>query len=909
MTGCVDQLMNHRHPIRGIVAKPWAIACTWLWLAAFPELLAAQGQVADSGPPPPDPPRWADFVETDFPFFSSVLDARNTGPGWPAHNLTPRGLILNLGQDCWACFDTDLLRVAMIWSGPGITPVSMAQISYHDPGAKAPEGQEKLPRISGTPWLANGIYPGWQTGTNAVLEDPRPPTPDPSEVGRGPLDPKNGRFRSIRPAMSGAVLEYEVAGVLVQEQMTASRQNGQLLVSRSFKMAPRPQPLTLVLGQRPPGAGNPLAITVAADSRSNQAAIELRTDATGLTVAQIRASPNAIAFTVTIGGQTAGHQPRLKPIPSPAPAARWPQTVTTRGTLSTNLGAFVVDNLSLPLANPWRRNIRLADIAFLPDGRAALVTFDGDVWLVSGLVGDLSAVTWRRFTSGFHEPLGIATRGGDLFVFDRNGLWRLPHPGQTGEAEVHELFSDAFAQTAETREFASGLRVAPDGSFVLAKGGQQSATTGRHNGTILRVAANGQSVQVLGWGLRQPFIGVDPVTGMVTASDQEGNYVPATPIHIIRDGQFYGFLSSRMPKEQYPAPIAEPLTWIPHTINASAASQVWLNNARMGPLNGACLAIGYFRPELFLVLLNERSPHPQAAVVSLTTDLPFAPLNGAVNPVDGQLYLTGFQIWGTVAPQISGLARVRYTGSPSPLPRVVAPFAQGILLKFDEPLAPAVATNPVNYSVERWNYRRSAAYGSPHLLRDGHPGQETMLPTSAYLSADGRAVFLGLPDMHTVMQMRVGWAVTAQNGNRLEQDAYLTVHELSQFNPTAEGFPPLTIDLTPRRSTTTIAATPVTVDEGRRLANLLGCFACHSTDGTLAGKVGPTWKGLSGSKVPLKDGRQVVADEAYLRESIREPQAKIVRGFDKSDAGMPSYQGVITDDQIEALVLYLKSLQ
>src|ERR1051326_2220712 len=50
---------------------------------------------------------WADFVETNFPFFSSALDARKLGRELPADNLTPRGIILNLGSDCWACFDTD----------------------------------------------------------------------------------------------------------------------------------------------------------------------------------------------------------------------------------------------------------------------------------------------------------------------------------------------------------------------------------------------------------------------------------------------------------------------------------------------------------------------------------------------------------------------------------------------------------------------------------------------------------------------------------------------------------------------------------------------------------------------------------------------------------------------------------
>ena len=61
----------------------------------------------------------------------------------------------------------------------------------------------------------------------------------------------------------------------------------------------------------------------------------------------------------------------------------------------------------------------------------------------------------------------------------------------------------------------------------------------------------------------------------------------------------------------YPAPIAEPLTWIPHATNASAMSQVWLYGARMGPLNDALVHIGFNSPELFRVLL-ERADRPAA---------------------------------------------------------------------------------------------------------------------------------------------------------------------------------------------------------------------------------------------------------------------------------------------------------
>ena len=73
--------------------------------------------------------------------------------------------------------------------------------------------------------------------------------------------------------------------------------------------------------------------------------------------------------------------------------------------------------------------------------------------------------------------------------------------------------------------------------------------------------------------------------------------------------------------------------------------------------------------------------------------------------------------------------------------------------------------------------------------------------------------------------------------------------------------------------------------------------------------MGPTWKGLFGHEVAFSDGSKAVADEAYLRQSIREPAAKVVRGYEKSDTAMPTYEGLISDPQLEALVLYIKTLQ
>ncbi len=901
---------------RDVSSHPTAQTC-WLSLLILLIVTLVQGAEPNASGGTPALPIWADFVETNFPFFSSVLDARKLGHGCPADNLTPRGIILNLGHECWACFDTDLLRMSVIWGGKGITPISMCQGSYHDPGAKTPDGQETLPQILGTPWLANGIYPGWQSGSEITLTDPREPGPDKREIGRGPLLSSAGRFNSVRLTQTGACLEYEVAGATVREWVRARLEKGQPVVERSFHIERLPQALSLALGRRANLAPDRLRVIFQADRFKGAAVAKYTEQEDGLLVVNVNPSTVPVGFRVAMSRSTEfipqqANSPRSAEfIPQEAghsPTARWPVRLSTHGILSSAQDAFVVDNIPLPLNNPWRRNIRLADLAFFKDGRAAAVTFDGDVWIISGLGGDLTEVKWKRFTSGLHEPLGLCIRNGEVFVFDRNGIWRLRDTDGNGEADVHELFSNAFTQTAETREFACGIKAALDGSFIIAKGGIQMTTLGQHNGSVLRVSADGKSSTVLGFGLREPFIGVHPKTGLVTASDQQGNYVPTTPLQIMRDHQFYGFLSKLLSKEQYPAPIADPLTWIPYPVNASGAGQVWLTDARMGPLNDALIHLGYNRPEIFAVLLNQRKPRLQAAVVSVTRNLDFAPLNGAVNPIDGQLYVTGFQIFGTTAKQISGLARLRYTGAASTLPREVTPMDQGILLRFDTALDKAKATDFSNFSAERWNYARTYAYGSPHFKPDGSKGQEAMTPSSAYLSRDGKSVFIGIPDMKPVMQMRVGWSLASRGGAVFEQSAYFTPYELAGFDASAEGFEPVTVDLTPK-ARLAAAEVPINSQEGRRQAELLGCAACHSPDGTSIEKVGPTWKGLFGSERRFADGSKAVANEAYIRESIREPAARVVRGFEKSDISMPSYEGLVSDAQIEALLLYIKSLR
>lgn len=87
---------------------------------------------------------------------------------------------------------------------------------------------------------------------------------------------------------------------------------------------------------------------------------------------------------------------------------------------------------------------------------------------------------------------------------------------------------------------------------------------------------------------------------------------------------------------------------------------------------------------------------------------------------------------------------------------------------------------------------------------------------------------------------------------------------------------------------------------GKALAQSKGCMACHSVDGSAG--VGPTWKGLAGKTQAMADGTTVLADEAYLRQAIREPQAQVVKGY---QAIMPKVE--LTEDEVSALVAYIQA--
>ena len=467
--------------------------------------------------------------------------------------------------------------------------------------------------------------------------------------------------------------------------------------------------------------------------------------------------------------------------------AQWPQVFTTKGSLGrAGSWPYVVDTIEPPVHNPWNALLFFGDHDFFPDGTALLCTIQGDVWRVQGLDQTLEKVRWNRFASGLHQALGLVIADGRVYVLGRDQITRLHDLNGDGEADYYECFSNAYRTSSGGHDFISGLQRDSAGRFYTA-----SSMSG-----LVRIAADGRSSEVIATGFRNPDgLGLAP-DGTLTVPNSEGEWVPTSMICEVRAAGHYGYPG---PKNNRPPDL--PLVYLPRGLDNSSGAQVTVPDDRFGPLQGQLIHLSYGTGTHFLVLREKVDGVPQGAAVPLPGDFLSGVHRGRFNPKDGQLYVTGMTGWGTYTPADSCFQRVRYTGENVQLPIAFHAHENGVSLTFSLALDKETAGQTNRHFAQAWNYHYSAGYGSPELSprHPGQPGHDVLAISSAHVLADGRTLFLEIPDLQPVNQLHLH--VSPGKGEPV--DLFATIHKLA---PPFTGFPAY------QPSTKTIAAHPILAD-------------------------------------------------------------------------------------------------
>ncbi len=773
---------------------------------AVPTARTAPDVSTDTPTKPPDvPPELAPWTPrqptgkaepwekmTDKDWVDPRLRATDTGPFFDAtmrytHEKAPVTVYKSVGvrlgekRDAGVMFDRNTLRLAAGWTG-GFLHHSDKRFGL----LNTPTPAETAAVLFTTP-----AGPGWADPDGKWgAKTPRFTAPLPGDW---------AKYRGLYVNGDRVVFRYTVGKTGVLDTQSAETIAGVRCVVRTLRVDPSDKPLTLAAGWLPTPfdgshQGRDVRLFECARGKKGATVLAVKADPKAVKVAQ--AADNEVHATLAESKdprtvqvvyasadvlEAAKLAAALEELPATDPAAltkpgpaRWGQPLQTKLERGPDDGPFALDTLTIPYDNPYKALFFCTGLDFLPDGRIAMCTCHGDVWLVA-VDEKADKVTWKRFATGLYHPLGLKVVDGKVHVLERGQLTRLHDSNADDEADFYESVNADWHLGGGEHSYDTSLETDPDGNFYFIKTGDTDTPTG---GCLIKVGKDGATSEVFATGFRHAIgLGASPA-GVITGADQEGNWMPATRIDVYKKGGFYGDMRAHH-RDVPPTTYDPPLCWLPREVDNSAGGQVWVPKGSWGELGGLPLHFSYGRCKLFVLLTQEIGGVTQGGVCDLGLNFLSGVCRGRFHP-DGHLYACGLNGWQTAAKKDGCLQRVRATGKPLDIPVGMKVVPDGVELTFSRALDKTAAEDPARYRVAWWGYRWTKDYGSKrYKVSDPEQvGQDDVGVSAAKLQPDGKTVRVVLDGgMKPAMQVQVGFNVTATDGKKVVGSVFLTAHK------------------------------------------------------------------------------------------------------------------------------------
>ena len=732
------------------------------------------------------------------------------------NDVANKGIAIKVGDEknpVTVCFDTELMRYAGGWTG--------GFLDYHGVVFDGAHGVNPGPE--GDVQFVTPTEPGFSTNVKKEGEM-QEPAKDPRSKPYGPLPKEVTRFKGFYRNGDRVVLSYTVGDQDVMETPGATTIGTHTYFTRTLRVGPSKRPLMLLVAQEDSNDPSGIAMTMPGGVRG---ALGENGRRYAILPASEQAQSYKIAWWRTNGARGEATPPvevaeadkivrdveDVEALMQAGPA-RWTKQIETKGEVAKDESAYVVDTLTVPEANPYNAWMRFGGLDFFSDGRAAVTTWSGDVWVVSGIDDKLEHLKWKRFATGLFQPLGLKIVNDQVYVLGRDRITRFTDSNKDGEADFYESFNADCQVTPSFHEFAFDLQTDKEGNFYYSKagpvrpGGQGWEITSDHNGCVLKVSRDGSKFSVFATGVRAPNGMSTGPNGEMTVGDNEGTWTPACRLSFVRKGSFLGVvdLSKKTP---LPTAYDPPICFLPHSdVDNSSGGQVWVTSDKWGPFKNRLLHTSYGTCSLFLVsyeFLDEQgqaqgfSPGstatPQGGVIRFPLQFQTGICRPRFNSEDGQLYVAGLRGWQTTAVKDAALQRVRYTGKPLKMPTEFHVKPTGIEISFSTPLDSATAADVNNYAVEQWNLHWTGDYGSAEysVAEPKEKSHDPVEVSKAVLSPDHKTVTLMFDEIQPVMQMKIQMKLKSADGAPMEYSIYNTINKVpGKGDVTAESKAPTT---------------------------------------------------------------------------------------------------------------------
>ncbi len=755
------------------------------------------------------------------PFVGTAL---KVGRGTKGDNVAYRAIIIRLDENADACvaFDGDTMRMAGGWTQGGL------KLN----GLPFSGGHGQFPSCGGELAFQSQASPGWTKGT--ALTDPREGDYPPL----GPIPKDWAHYEGLYLNGNQVVLSYTVGKAAVLESPALELQGDKKVIARSIQIqggdgsavvlcdAPADKSKIVARGQTDDGSDKGAAdASVAVIEDTTVGVVGDVADATlvlrdGQLLLQLPAKAQRSVKVLYGQDDQAGFLALLKSSPAPADLTKstkggpshWDDEIKTVGEVSTDdKAAYVIDKITVPYSNPYGSQMRIGGIDFFSDGTtAAVCTWDGEVYIISGIDQELKNLTWKRFATGGHETLGLKIVDDKIYTVADDQITRYHDLNDDGEADFYENFNNDWDLTSGFHAFCFDLHTDPQGNFYFAfgapvrGGGRSFERIGRHHGSIIKVSKDGSKLERYASGFRAPNgMGVSP-NGQVTSGDNEGTFVPRSPINWIKEGSFNGVVDTAANRDELKTTATKtelrggrpehldhseepkPLAWLPKNVDNSGGGQVWVTSDRWGPFGGELLHMSYGQSALYLVMKEDHKGQMQGGVVKFPVRFTSSAMRARFNPKDGQLYVSGLRGWQTNAAKMGGVDRVRYTGAKVNMPSGLKVKDGKLEITFSEPLDAETAADPDSYSVEGADIKWTQSYGSGEFnigqrdidQKKWKGGWTEMYVEDAKLLADGKTVQLEIEDLQPVHEMKIQFDIKTKDGVQMRSTIWNTIHSV-----------------------------------------------------------------------------------------------------------------------------------
>ena len=389
---------------------------------------------------------------------------------------------------------------------------------------------------------------------------------------------------------------------------------------------------------------------------------------------------------------------------------------------------------------PAHINLEAGGIELMPDGKLAVSTRRGDIFLVDEPFADPPEdVRWTKYAGGLHEVLGIHSVGDWLYTTQRCELTRLKDEDGDGRADLFETVSDGWEISGDYHEYAFGSRPDKDGNqwLVLCLTGSFNSNV-PYRGWCVRVTPEGKMIPTCS-GIRSPGgIGMNAL-GDVFYTDNQGPWNGTCGLKHLRPGSFQGHpggngwydltdgvlgprpsepqSGSRMMAEAKKIPELEPTAvFFPYKKMGQSASGIACDTTggEFGPFQNQLFVGDQTFSTVMRVHLEKVKGHYQGVCFPFRSGFGSGSLS--LKLTDRGMFVGGTNRgWGSRGNKPYALDRLVWTGETPFEVHEMRAKPDGFELTFTQPVDPRTAGDIASYEMQTYTYIYQASYGSPEV--------------------------------------------------------------------------------------------------------------------------------------------------------------------------------------------------